>query len=335
MSTKSKTMPSGRNWLITVFDTDLCDLDGVIPKFYTLKFEDEMKHFRYCVGQLEVTPTTGKKHIQAYFEFVKNVRPSAIKKFLGCECHCEKRRGTQEEAIAYCSKEDSQVCMPFECGVKAEYGVGGMYAGGVIDWIKKNPESTFDDYVNEYEMNHLRYKSGMKMLWDQFHVEPLPSLNELRDWQKWAVDRLMKQDDRKVLWITDEVGGAGKTVLSKHLCAGGKGFYCSGGSYKDIMYSYKNQNVVVIDLTRSQREYIPYDAIESFKNGLAFSAKYESQMKIFAPAKVIVMSNFDPSLNKLSMDRWELVTLLRGEGNNILTPKIQNLEKCQIDLNID
>ena len=326
---------AARNWLITIFDEKLTELDGVIPKFYTLKFEDEFGWFRYCIGQLETCPSSGKKHIQAYFEFTQCVRMSHIKKFLGDNtCHLERRRGTQKEAIEYCSKPESRYVPPFECSIKAE-NTGGMNPNGVIAWILNNPKSTFADYVGHFESQYMRYKGGMKGLWDEFHKDTLPKLSELREWQKWAVDRLMKQDDRKVLWVTDKVGGAGKTVLSKHLCADGKGFYCSGGSYKDIMFSYKNQNIVVIDLTRSQREYIPYDAIESFKNGLAFSAKYESQMKIFAPAKVIVMSNFDPSLDKLSMDRWDLVSLSRGEGNTILTPEIQNLEKCQIDLQID
>ena len=53
------------------------------------------------------------------------------------------------------------------------------------------------------------------------------------------------------------------------------------GKSADIKYAYDGQRCVVFDLSRSQESHVNYEVIESVKNGVVFSTKYESQMKVF------------------------------------------------------
>ena len=82
-----------RNWCVTAW------------------YENEIKELpegvRYIVVGHEVCPDTGKKHQQAYIEFLKGQRMSAVKKIFGEKCHCERRMGTVEQAVEYCKKEEN------------------------------------------------------------------------------------------------------------------------------------------------------------------------------------------------------------------------------------
>lgn len=60
---------------------------------------------RYFVYQIEVCPKTNKDHIQGYLELKKQFRLTGLKKLLGSKTvHIEARKGTQKQAIDYCSK---------------------------------------------------------------------------------------------------------------------------------------------------------------------------------------------------------------------------------------
>lgn len=61
--------------------------------------------FEFVVYQEEICPQTKKHHWQGYLELKKQARFSAIQKAIGDDtAHIEKRAGTQEEAIHYCTK---------------------------------------------------------------------------------------------------------------------------------------------------------------------------------------------------------------------------------------
>lgn len=65
-------------------------------------------HVRFIVFQHE-HPVGGTRHIQGYIELSKQFRLTALRSLLGSRVHCECRRGTQAQAIAYCKKEESRV----------------------------------------------------------------------------------------------------------------------------------------------------------------------------------------------------------------------------------
>lgn len=65
-------------------------------------------YVRYCVGQIERCPHSGKTHYQGYMEFSKKVYLSQIKVFLPT-AHIEPRFGTQAQAITYVTKKDTRI----------------------------------------------------------------------------------------------------------------------------------------------------------------------------------------------------------------------------------
>lgn len=69
---------------------------------------------RYVVWQRE-RGENGTPHIQGYIELHNPVRLSAMKLWLP-SAHFEVRRGTREQARAYCMKEDTRDAGPWERG---------------------------------------------------------------------------------------------------------------------------------------------------------------------------------------------------------------------------
>ena len=65
-----------------------------------------------------------------------------------------------------------------------------------------------------------------------------------------------------------------------------------------------------------------YSAIESLKDGLLFSGKYEGGVKLFPPPHVVIFANFLPDMTKLSIDRWDIHTLLNNPPRRLLPDKL-------------
>lgn len=117
-------------------------------------------------------------------------------------------------------------------------------------------------------------------------------------------------DDRKVYWFWDSEGCRGKTTLAKHICMNHNALYVQGKA-TDIKYGVMEMiakrgeiDIVIMGLPRTYEQFVSYDAIESVKDGIFYSSKYESGMCMFNPPHVIVLANFAPDEEKLSRDRW-------------------------------
>jgi hypothetical protein len=76
------------------------------------------KFFKYCKYQVERAPDTGKVHLQGYLCLTDKMRLAALKKEYSARAHWEKSRGSIDDNEAYCSKEESRICGPFELGTK-------------------------------------------------------------------------------------------------------------------------------------------------------------------------------------------------------------------------
>lgn len=144
-------------------------------------------------------------------------------------------------------------------------------------------------------------------------------ISVLRDWQKMLLDIVDNDDsDRSIHWVVDFSGNNGKTALAKYLCVTRGALYVTGKS-ADVKFGVaehleKNDcKLVIFDLSRSQENYVSYQAIEEIKNGIFFNTKYESKMVIFDSPKIIVFANFSPDLHALSRDRWFIWNLDNGE----------------------
>jgi hypothetical protein len=104
------------------------------------------------------------------------------------------------------------------------------------------------------------------------------------------------------------IGNTGKTWMSRYLLATLREncIRLENSKSDNIKYAYNGERVVIFDFGRSQADHVNYEVIESVKNGIMFSGKYESCSKTFDIPHVVIFANFEPDLTKLSADRWDV-----------------------------
>ena len=142
----------------------------------------------------------------------------------------------------------------------------------------------------------------------------------LRQWQQECVDNLKSQDDRQILWVYDPKGNAGKTKLCKELkLHHDTAVFCNAGK-KDLAFAFNDQKQIAFNLTRTTEGRVNYEAMESLKDGLIFSGKYESTTKVFTPPKMVVFSNTLPDYESMSNDRWNVFKIENGAFNKLPSP---------------
>jgi len=123
-----------RGWLLTVWD---CSEERIEATKNLLAKDPKV---RFCLMGQEVSPTTGKDHLQGWIYFENAVTRGGLNRRLGFEsgvCHSEAQRGTVEQCIAYCSKEGSIVI---------EYGE--------VPTIDNLKESAWDYILEMIDMGH-------------------------------------------------------------------------------------------------------------------------------------------------------------------------------------
>ncbi len=95
--------------------------DSLFNKEATLTLKDLGPNVRYLVFQKEEGEGTHHIHYQGYVELFRGQRVtkwSYMKTLMGSRTiHCEKRKGTQDEVIEYCTKELTRVAGPWKLGL--------------------------------------------------------------------------------------------------------------------------------------------------------------------------------------------------------------------------
>lgn len=123
-------------------------------------------------------------------------------------------------------------------------------------------------------------------------------------------------DIRTIHWFWEERGNVGKTWMAKWLVArhnavilSGKNNDCANQILKTIEAGIA-VNIVIFDIPRCNKDFVSYTAIESIKNGLLYSGKYEGGICVFNNPHVFIFSNQEPDYNKLSEDRWNVIHIM-------------------------
>lgn len=132
------------------------------------------------------------------------------------------------------------------------------------------------------------------------------------EWQK-EIDELVasEPDERSIYWIWGD-GNVGKTYYQKHLFTTGERVVILGGKASDcknaiVDYKSKNNRIprtILINVTRDKRRDVSYDTLETIKDMIFYSGKYEGGMVCGKNPHVIVFANNPPDTEKMSMDRW-------------------------------
>lgn len=287
-----------RRWAFTSYKLDI--------------FDKEFKDCRYIIMGKEICPKTKKEHIQGYVEFNEPYRMNRVKKFLGDNTtHLEGTKGTREQNIKYCSKDGNFKEFKGSGTVEQEQKKSVNSIQFVQDnihkgsWVILNQDPAYYKFFMENKdlvkksMEEKKQYKYMKKWLSKF----VPNLYQV-DW----LNHLEKQGKRKISWVYDEKGGSGKSMFARWLVYCGAILFTTSKT-ADITYAYNGQKIIIFDFSRSLEEHLNYGVIESLKNGMVFSSKYKSGMKVFKPPKIIVLANFPPVMNKMSLDRWDLIVV--------------------------
>lgn len=145
-----------RNWCFTKFVEEEKDYNDIIHG------EDRV---RCAIWQLERSPSTGRLHLQGYAEFTSAVRMAQVKSILGDDTvHLEARRGTREQAIAYCRKDETRVRGPWEFGNLDSVQPGkrndlSIVAQSILDG------NALGEVIGEHPVQYIKFKRGIEALY--------------------------------------------------------------------------------------------------------------------------------------------------------------------------
>lgn len=144
---------------------------------------------------------------------------------------------------------------------------------------------------------------------------------QLNGWQQQLNDMLNGPvDDRKVYWFVDYLGGKGKTWFCNYREVTDQqclvlANVSSLSNINDFVRNYIEETstfptTIIIDLPRTfeDRDSV-YTIIEAMKNGRLTCTKYKGKRILMAPPHLVVFSNWNPDLTKLSQDRWRVEEL--------------------------
>jgi hypothetical protein len=138
----------------------------------------------------------------------------------------------------------------------------------------------------------------------------LKLINPTKWWQIEILNIITEEpDERKVYWYWSNKGGIGKSQFCKYLLVKNDCVFIDEGKKADIMHCVMShnmdlKNIVIFDVPRDNGNKVSYKSIESIKNGMIFSSKYESGYKIFNSPHLFVFANVEPDYSCLSDDRW-------------------------------
>lgn len=294
-----------RSWVWTLNNYS-CEELGILVELAESEPTDQLRAFGF---QAEVGEQ-GTPHLQGYIYFIALKSLAAVKAFLSIDrLHLESARGTFAQVRAYCDKDESRD----PDGVSVHWG--DVAQGGRSDLARLKEfvdglgaDATFELVRDEFFSLAVRYGESIKAYIDSVRDQSFKSgVTELRPWQsKLKEDLAGAADDRKVIWYIDTEGGRGKTTFSRYAVEHLAAFYCRSGKVSDVLYAYKGQSIVLVDLSRECRDHFQYSILEQLKDGMIFSGKYQSTSRLFQSPHVVVFANFAPDTSKLSLDRWDI-----------------------------
>lgn len=181
-----------------------------------------------------------------------------------------------------------------------------------FEWVKAHIPTAHIEKSNQ-EWSDYERKSG-----DFITSEDTDSIRSVRfgtlnPFQKKVLKDVNSQNDREIDVYLDKQGNHGKSWLSIHLWERGYALVVPRSATTPeklsayICSSWGGQPYIIIDIPRSAKTPAAlYEEIEAIKDGLVFDHRYHGQCRNIRGTKLIVFTNTELDLKRLSHDRWRL-----------------------------
>lgn len=284
-------MSRAKHWCFTLNNYSQDDIDRITAHAST---------FDYVVFGKEVGDS-GTPHLQGFVSFPNRVRRSMCIQTIG-QAHFTIARHI-DNSIQYCKKDGDFVEIgspPNGRGSRTDLDSFKVaVSSGCLDMKKLRADfsevvAKYPKFCHDYVQDHMPKK--------------VVNFYPLRPWQQALYDSLkLEPDDRKIFFIVDFQGNAGKSWFGHYYCyLHDNAQVLLPGKKADMAYTLDPlTRVLFVDAPRSkQGEFLQYDFLEDVKNGYVFCSKYESRLKQMSPCHVVVFMNEEPDMNKLSKDRY-------------------------------
>lgn len=248
-----------RNWCFTSYSD------------YIAFNEKHHSVIKYCVWQREKCPETGRLHFQGYIELNKAIRFTGLKKIIG-ECHVEPRKGTRDQARAYCMKEDTRVDGPWEFPNPEAFDSKQGKRNDLNEIAVSIKENGLTSTISSYPDMFVKYHKGMTAL----------AAHELRQ-------KVPKWRDLTVSVFWGEAN-SGKTRRAFDL-AGDSWFKLDFA--KDVWWDgYLGEESIIID---DFYGWIPYTQLLNILDGYPIRLQVKGGFTYACYTKVFITSNKHPS----------------------------------------
>lgn len=259
----------------------------------------------------------GHPHFHAYVEWERVVERRSPR-FADCDgVHPNIRPVTDLYGLLeYLRKEDTDPLIVGDFAAKR----GGLFAH-IAERILAGDFQSPAELAREYPGFSLQHGGKLREFLELNRpLPPLPTESDfdgLWPWQRALAERCLRPaHPRLVFWRWCSAGNSGKSYLCSRLLElfGGRVLYVTGGTARDISEAWdpSRHEIILFDFARSLQDSISWQAIESLKNGMVFSSKYQSRTKRASrPPHVFCFANFPPPLDAhgnryLSDDRWDV-----------------------------
>lgn len=264
------------------------------------------------VFQIETAPTSGAAHYQCVISTKIRKRHSTLLKELAQELgyentngiHLDRMRGEWETAVAYCTKEDTR-----------REGTYPFFSVGMLEPYKGSDVQ----FMSERDRRYPWQNSILDILFKDIPLYLQPS------------------DGRTVIWITDEKGATGKSLLVKYICYNNKDVakisFGSAGQLRSAIIGAGPKKLYFIDIPRTLGTDDSLNniltCIEDTVNGFVVSNYYgQYKSMIFDPPHIVVFSNMVCPYDKLSSDRWKVFYII--ERNLHIMGQDGILRRCDL-----
>lgn len=162
-------------------------------------------------------------------------------------------------------------------------------------------------------------------------------------WQSYIHDRCFeKPDKRKIIWIADKEGNAGKTEFMKSMIVNypkkvmkfqqiGRTLDFNNLWLLNIENGFEGDTCIFnIPRSKDGDHSSLYECLESIKDGSATSTKYKGGDILCNSMHTIVLSNELPDVSKVSPDRWEVLILENKELKPIHYKRVPTIRQAWI-----
>lgn len=269
----------------------------------------------FCVYQGELGEETQTFHIQAYCEFATPVTMPAIKKHFGINSlHCEIRLGSQEQAIAYCTKEETRVTEIYRFGTPVEQKNGrAASAGKRTDlthmWQRLKAGDTIYRIIDENPSN-LRYVSLMQKA--QFEA--------LRN---------RKRTTKTICTVLYGAAGTGKTTTAINFAKTLGAYYLVPNDGKQIWWNgydpLQHESIIFDEFNGSK---MPLTFLNQLLDAVDLRVQTKGGFLPFLASHVVITSNFAPRT------WYAFDDLSKNLCWDALSRRIDNLVQFRMDVHI-